>query len=278
MEAMEPEPSRSYDVLLQSKLGLKDFEWTENEWPTLGYMDFSPTHDLPVFSLAAAVEDGMMMEPPLELCEALVEAAQRWGFFQVSEHGVPLDLLVRTRQACVHFFDEVPPQQKQKGGRQLGLPLGYSASNPDYGVNLPWTEILQLQQSPDKIHLFAERVWGPSHSLHSSLAETLIQYTQALERLGMAILQMFAIGLGLEKEHFSKHFTEGDTTLIRVNRYPPCPNPRKILGLGQHTDPQSLTLLLQDEVGGLQVLMDDLWVAVKPRPDCFVVNVGDTLE
>ena len=67
--------------------------------------------------------------------------------------------------------------------------------------------------------------------------------------------------------------------MIRVNRYPPCPLPEKCLGVGSHSDPHTLTILLQDDVGGLQVLKsDNQWIGIRPVPNSFVINIGDTLE
>ena len=69
------------------------------------------------------------------------------------------------------------------------------------------------------------------------------------------------------------------STMIRVNRYPPCPLPENCLGLGSHSDPHALTILLQDHVGGLQILKsDNKWVGIRPIPTSFVINIGDTLE
>ena len=66
---------------------------------------------------------------------------------------------------------------------------------------------------------------------------------------------------------------------MAVNFYPPCPEPELTYGLPAHTDPNALTILLQDlMVPGLQVLKDGKWVAVDPHPDAFVINIGDQLQ
>jgi hypothetical protein len=66
---------------------------------------------------------------------------------------------------------------------------------------------------------------------------------------------------------------------MAVNFYPPCPEPELTFGLPGHTDPNALTILLQDQsVAGLQVLKDGKWVAVNPHPDAFVINIGDQLQ
>ncbi|KAK1272464.1 Protein SRG1 [Acorus gramineus] len=65
-----------------------------------------------------------------------------------------------------------------------------------------------------------------------------------------------------------------------MNYYPPCPQPDKALGLSPHSDLGALTILLQvNEVQGLQIMKDDLWVPITPLAnDSFVINIGDTME
>lgn len=102
-----------------------------------------------------------------------------------------------------------------------------------------------------------------------------------MDELGMTILEMIAHGFGLVPDFFSRHFLqEKESTMIRANRYPPCPLPDRCLGLGSHSDPHTLTILLQDQVGGLQVRTnnDDHWLGIRPLPNSFVINIGDTLE
>lgn len=65
---------------------------------------------------------------------------------------------------------------------------------------------------------------------------------------------------------------------LRLNRYPACPVSAKIFGLVPHTDSDFLTILYQDEVGGLQLMKDSKWVAVKPNPDALIVNIGDLFQ
>ncbi|KAH6559314.1 hypothetical protein KP509_1Z015100 [Ceratopteris richardii] len=69
-----------------------------------------------------------------------------------------------------------------------------------------------------------------------------------------------------------------NNSIVRLNYYPPCPQPNLTLGLGVHSDPHLLTLLHQDLVGGLQVFKDGVWTAVRPRPNALIVNIGDALQ
>jgi len=66
---------------------------------------------------------------------------------------------------------------------------------------------------------------------------------------------------------------------IKINYYPPCPQPDQVMGLTQHSDAAGLTILLQvNQVEGLQIKKDGKWVVVKPLRDALVVNVGEILE
>ncbi|KAA8526022.1 hypothetical protein F0562_007878 [Nyssa sinensis] len=256
------------------KLCIKNFIWCKEEWPAINYNDFADGDDIPTISLQAIL-NGKKGQEYEKLCQAMVSAGEKWGFFKLVDHGVAWETIENFRRQLHELFD-LPMEQKLKGARSATLPLGYCATNPDYGQNLPWAEILQLLQSPQQVVAFARKVFGDQHQPFS---DAMIESMEALEKLGMTIFEMLAHGLGLSDDFFTKNFEEKEATMIRVNRYPPCPLPEKCLGLGSHTDPHTLTILLQDEVGGLQMLKDDnQWVGIRPVPNSFVINIGDTLE
>lgn len=90
--------------------------------------------------------------------------------------------------------------------------------------------------------------------------------------------ELISESLGLEKEYIKKVLGEQGQHMA-VNYYPPCPEPELTYGLPGHTDPNALTILLQDlQVAGLQVLKDGKWVAIKPHPNAFVINIGDQFQ
>ncbi|BBG99662.1 2-oxoglutarate and Fe(II)-dependent oxygenase superfamily protein, partial [Prunus dulcis] len=128
--------------------------------------------------------------------------------------------------------------KKLKGVRSASLPLGYCATNPDYGKNLPWAEILQLLQSPQQVVGFATKVFGDQH--------------QPFRERG--------------------YHDQGQqiSTLS---------SPRKMSWAWEPFRPHTLTILLQDDVGGLQVRMSDKkWIGIRPVQNSFIINIGDTLE
>lgn len=108
--------------------------------------------------------------------------------------------------------------------------------------------------------------------------EVCEKYAEAVEKLSFKLLEFISRSLGLPAEYFSSKFQD-HTSFLRLNHYPPCPEPELALGVGRHKDAGALTVLVQDEVGGLQVRRKDgEWIGVKPIPDSFVINVGDCIQ
>lgn len=102
------------------------------------------------------------------------------------------------------------------------------------------------------------------------LATTLSELVQQLARL-----------LAEELGHKSNYFKETclpNTCYLTMNRYPACPISPEVFGLMPHTDSDFLTILHQDEIGGLQLLRDGKWISVKPNPQALVINVGDLYQ
>jgi isopenicillin N synthase-like dioxygenase len=112
------------------------------------------------------------------------------------------------------------------------------------------------------------------------LREVVLAYIDEMTRVGQAVLVGLALGLGLDRSWFVDHLTADPVVLFRVFHYPPSPTDTPgVWGVGEHTDYGLLTLLGQDEAGGLQVrTADRTWVDVAPEPAAFVCNIGDMLE
>lgn len=87
--------------------------------------------------------------------------------------------------------------------------------------------------------------------------------------------------LGEEVKMKPSYFRENclpNTSFLRLNRYPVCPVPSKVLGLLPHSDSSFLTIVCQDHVGGLQLMKDGKWCAIKPNPQALLVNIGDLFQ
>jgi isopenicillin N synthase-like dioxygenase len=215
-----------------------------------------------------------------------IEAASRVsGFFYVTGHGVPADLLDRLDAAAREFF-ALPEEEKleiamARGGRAWRgyFPVGaeLTAGRPDnkeglyFGTELPPDH--PRVQSGLPLHgpnLFPRRV--------PELREAVLSYVGALTEAARVVLRGVALSLALEPGYFEDSYTATPTVLFRVFHYPPQPPDDDGWGVGEHTDYGLLTLLAQDRNAGLQVHTPDGWVDAPPLAGTFVCNIGDMLD
>ncbi|CAN1279514.1 1-aminocyclopropane-1-carboxylate oxidase homolog 7 [Linum perenne] len=107
--------------------------------------------------------------------------------------------------------------------------------------------------------------------------EILMEYSKEMLNMGYLIFELLSEALGLEPNYLrNKECLMGHNFVCHY--YPPCPQPDRTLGASKHADTDFMTILLQDHVGGLQVLHQDQWVDVPPLPGSLVINIGDLLQ
>lgn len=98
-----------------------------------------------------------------------------------------------------------------------------------------------------------------------------------MKKLAQTLLHMISQSVGLPPSYIEDAVGEVYQN-ITVSYYPPCPQPELALGLQSHSDMGAITLLIQDDVPGLEVLKDDEWVAVHPLSGAIVVILSDQTE
>jgi isopenicillin N synthase-like dioxygenase len=148
-------------------------------------------------------------------------------------------------------------QADLKEAFNIGLEL--SAADPEVIAGKPFRGVNLWPQTP-------------------GFRDTALGYFNALWRLGLDLHRAIAADLGLPADFFADKFDRPMATL-RLLHYPPRDQDRTGLpGAGEHTDYGSLTLLLTDDTGGLEVRRrDGSWVAAPPVPGTFICNIGDCL-
>lgn len=105
------------------------------------------------------------------------------------------------------------------------------------------------------------------------------EYAKKMMGVVDKVLGNLSLGLGLEEEVI-KDAVGGEALeyLLKINYYPPCPRPDLALGVVAHTDMSAVTILVPNDVSGLQAYKDDVWFDVEYIPNALVVHIGDQIE
>jgi len=103
------------------------------------------------------------------------------------------------------------------------------------------------------------------------------EYTKEVMALGSSLYELLSEALGLDHFHL-KEMGAAESFFHLCHYYPPCPEPELTIGTVKHSDASFITIVLQDHIGGLQILHDNQWIDVAPIHGALVVNVGDLLQ
>ncbi len=113
--------------------------------------------------------------------------------------------------------------------------------------------------------------------IHLIYRDITIEYSKEVYKLGFTLFELLSEALGLKPDHLKGLECVKEHALLS-HYYPACPEPELTMGASKHSDPDFLTILLQDHLGGLQILHQDQWIDVPPLPGALVINIGDLLQ
>ncbi|KAL3530146.1 hypothetical protein ACH5RR_009468 [Cinchona calisaya] len=203
---------------------------------------------------------------------SISEAAAKWGFFQIINHGIPLEVLENVMEAAHKFF-ELPSEEKRKYLKEnsptpnVQLKTSFSLAEKV----LEWKDFLMHFYFPDDDSV---NLW-PSVS-----KDQVLEYVKCTKPVIKKLLQVLLKGLNVKEFDETKESQLMGALIVDLMHYPMCPNPELAAGVGRHADISSITILLQDDVGGLYVrgTKADQWIHVTPVKGALVINIGDMLQ
>ncbi len=249
----------------------------------------TPIDSLPLIDVAALLDADAGTDDRKRVADAIDDACRSVGFFSIVGHGIPAGQQERLEAASHSFFARPDADKRTIAMAAAGpawrgwFPVGgeLTSGMPDRKEGI----YFGAEHPPDHPRVVASI---PLHGTNQfpaddpDLRQTVLEWLDALRPVADAVMCGIALGLGLPADWFRQHLTGDPTILFRIFHYPPddaTGSGPDTWGVGEHTDYGLLTLLAQDQLGGLQVRgVDGSWIDVEPTPGALVCNLGDMLE
>jgi isopenicillin N synthase-like dioxygenase len=238
---------------------------------------------IPIVELTPLVEGS----DPEIVADQIGQACRNHGFFYVTAHGIDEELTRRLEQLSRQFFAQ-DLEAKMAIRMELGglawrgyFPVGdeFTSGQPDQKEGLYFGA--ELADDHPKV-----KSGVPLHGCNlfpaiPDFRETVLQYMAAMTQLGHTLMQAIALSLQLEASYFAERYTRDPLILFRIFHYPALSRQAESeteWSVGEHTDYGILTILRQDDSGGLQVKSQSRWIDAPPVPGALVCNIGDMLD
>lgn len=238
-----------------------------------------PAHEQPENSKAiegVTVPVISLSQPHDVVVNELSKACSEWGFFLITDHGIEPSLIGRLKEVGEEFF-KLPQKEKESYANDpsSGSFEGYGTKmTKNLDEKVEWVDYyFHIMHPPKKLN---HDMWPKNPSSYRGVTE---EYNVEILRTTNKLLELLSEGLGLDGKVLNSSLGGDEIEFeMKINMYPPCPQPQLALGVEPHTDMSALTLLVPNDVPGLQVWKDGNWVAVNYLPNALFVHVGDQLE
>ncbi|KAK7324348.1 hypothetical protein VNO77_27881 [Canavalia gladiata] len=196
-------------------------------------------------------------------------ACENWGFFQIINHGIPTHILDEMIKGTCRFHQQDAEVRKEYYTRDMSKKVIYLSNfTLHHDPYADWRDTLAFFWAPNP---------PKAEELPPVCRDIVIQYSEKVMELASVLFELLSEALGLNRFHF-KEMGNDEGLLLLCHYYPACPEPELTIGTSKHSDGGCMTILLQGQMGGLQLLHDNQWINVPPMEGALVVNIGDLLQ
>ncbi|KAJ8440795.1 hypothetical protein Cgig2_000683 [Carnegiea gigantea] len=203
------------------------------------------------------------------LVEKVRTACETWGFFELVNHGIPTTVMDELLEGIRRFHEQPTEEKTRFYSRDLKQKVRYYCNgNLLVAKAASWRDSLSCD--------YRDGYLNPDE-LPPVCRKAISRYMEYILELKEKLSEILSQALGLAKDYLSEIECIKTANLV-CHYYPACPQPHLTLGTTKHCDPSFLTVLLQDNIGGLQVFLQNRWIDMPPRPGALVVNLGDLMQ
>ncbi|OMO95494.1 Oxoglutarate/iron-dependent dioxygenase [Corchorus olitorius] len=214
---------------------------------------------VPIIDLEGVKED---LTRRAKIIESVRNASENWGFFQVVNHGIPASVLDEMIEGVRRFHEQ--DTEVKKGFYTRDRPrkvLFLSNFNLYKSQRATWRDTLSCLIAPGPLD---------PEELPGVCRDIVMDYSKRVIALAFTLFEVLSEALGLNPSRLNDMGC-GDGLILLGHYYPKCPEPELTLGTCSHCDTNFMTILLQDQIGGLQVLHESQWVDVPYVPGALVL-------
>ncbi|OIT35493.1 1-aminocyclopropane-1-carboxylate oxidase -like 1 [Nicotiana attenuata] len=228
--------------------------------------DAATKFSLPVIDLG---DSGKSAAQRADIVREIKDACENWGFFQIVNHEIPSSVMEKVLEGVRHFHEQDSEVKKEFYSRDVTRKFTYNTNFDLHKAKTAnWRDSFYCVMAPNPPR---------PEEIPEVCRDVLIKYAEHVMKLGLTLYELLSEALGLNPNHL-KDIECAEGLLVVGHYYPACPEPDFTLGLSGHTDSGFLTIVLQDQIGGLQVFHKNQWVDVAFMPGALIVNIGDLMQ
>ncbi|OMO95497.1 Oxoglutarate/iron-dependent dioxygenase [Corchorus olitorius] len=199
------------------------------------------SYQLPIIDLTGVSEDASLRQ---KVVKKIGEGCQKWGFFQVVNHGIGVTTSDEMIDGIRKFHEQDSEVKKKIYSHDYTKVLHFNSNHDLYNAEVAnWRDTLTCVMAPRQPH---------PQDLPPVCRDIMLDYSNRVMKLGETLCELMSEALGL-KSSYLKDIGCAEGLFVLSHYYPVCPEPLLTLGTSSHTDSSFFTVLLQDQLGGLQV-------------------------